>query len=622
MTGSDPFDTSHPSPIGRLLQLRAGASEAVVREGHLSGVQALMARPGVLEARLWNALGEDPPLRLLVLTGSAGSGKSATLNHLLARQQEEGGGRIGECLADATHSDAPDQGQAERLARFFAPFSDGAAEPAGGCRIVAMNTGMALRFFNDLPDVPEAPALSQLESLLRSRLGLPTLPGASDPAGWMRSGILVVNLDHRTTVGSDGALLEEILARFDPADPSGVLEGTPRCNTCKVRDWCWPMANAHVISAEPGRRAINRAAGDLALARGRQLAPRSLWDAAAELALGGLPAADRDGRDPCYAIVDIAEEADEAVLLHAMACNGALGPVHLETSWLRPAAEGSLIAELATREPSYSVTFPVHKLIADAGLDPDSDADQLRRFLRGSLDMPHPAVERAASALEGGKGASADGARVWGRMMARAAWLGGDLAGGTGISSEFMAALAAQHEGEDETTAGGDALENALGVIEEGLARVFGLVAGPEHYYPTSTLQASATADLMVLVRLVETHALHSRRDPVLAANRAGAEIVDYQPLALSLEIDKKPVAVDYPLWQLLSEAATGGVIPTTIDLERFLALRRAIRAVGVRVAASGDQPLLVRERSPEERRFRIVKRNTATDLLRAREIL
>jgi hypothetical protein len=558
---------------------------------------------------------------MLVLAGSAGSGKSATLNHLLARQAEAGDVRIGEFLADATHSDAPDRGQAGRLAEFFAPFSDDAPAAAGACRVIAMNTGMALRFFNDLPEVPGAPALSQLEALLRSRMGLPVLPASPEPAPWISRGILVVNLDHRTTVGNDGALFEEILARFDPSDPSGVLQGALRCETCRVRDWCWPMANAHAISAEPGRRAINRAAGDVALSRGRQLAPRSLWDAAAELALGGLSALDLDGRDPCCAIADVADEADEAVLLHAMACNAALGPVLLEKPRLRPAAEGSLVAELATRDPSYDVTFPAHKLIADAGLDPAGDADELRKLLRGSLDRPHPAVERAGVALGSGKGATADGTRIWGRVMARAAWLGGDLAGAGGLSDDFMAALAAQQAGENENTPGGDALEGALGVVEEGLARVFGLVAGPEHYFPTSTLHASATADLMVLVRLIETQALRTRPDPVLATNPAGAEIVGYQPLALSLEVDGKAVAVDYPLWQLLREAATGGATPTAVDLERFLALRQAIRAVGVRAAARGDQPLLVRERLPEERRFRIVTRNAAMNLLRATEI-
>lgn len=622
MIHPDPFDTSLPSPIGGLLQLRAGASEAVIRQGETSEIQSLMARSGALENRLWDAIAADPPLKLLVLTGSAGSGKSATLNHLLARQEESGDNRIGEVLADATHSDAPDQGQAERLAEFFVPFRDGAPAMQGACRIVAMNTGMALRFFNDLPEVPGAPALSQLEALLRSRLGLPVLPAAPEPASWMSEGILVVNLDHRTTVGSDEALFEEILARFDPSDPNGVLQGAQRCETCRVRDWCWPMANAHVISAEPGRRAINRAAGDVALARGRQLAPRSLWDAAAVLALGGLSSLDHDGRDPCYAIADVAATADEALLLHSMACNAALGPVLLEAPPLRPAAEGSLVSELATRDPSYDVTLAAHKLIADAGLDPSTDADQLRRLLRGSRDSPHPAVERAASALGRGKAASVEGTRIWGRVMARAAWLGGDLSGATGLSDDFMAPLAAQQAGESENTPDGHDLEAALSVVEEGLAQVFGLVAGPEHYFPTSTPQPSAAADLMVLVRLIDTGALRSRPDPVLETNRAGAEIVGYQPLALSLEVGGKAVTVDFPLWRLLREAATGGATPTAVDLERFLSLRQAIRAVGVSAAAQGDQPLLVRERSPEERRFRIVTRNAAMNLLRAREII
>src|SRR5690606_25543682 len=122
---------------------------AVVRDDRPSDVQQLMAPAGSLDEALWEALGGADAPKLLVLTGSAGTGKSATINHLLQRERETSAGRVGVHLADATHADAPDQGQAQRLAEFFAPFADDApttvTEP---CRLVAMNTGMALRFFH------------------------------------------------------------------------------------------------------------------------------------------------------------------------------------------------------------------------------------------------------------------------------------------------------------------------------------------------------------------------------------------------------------------------------------------------------------------------------------------
>ncbi|MDQ1747827.1 MAG: hypothetical protein QOD07_2090 [Frankiaceae bacterium] len=623
MTEEAPFDLSKPSPIQRLAQLRAGASEAVVRDRQPSSVQLLMARWGSLEEALWDALATASARRLLVLTGSAGSGKSATLNHLLTREAETGEGRIGEYLADATHSDAPDQDQAQRLAKFFAPFADGQPIPNGPCRAIAMNTGMALRFFTDLPRVSRAPKLSQLEALLRARLNLPALPGSPEPAEWMRDAVLVVNLDHRSTTGVAGALFEEILARFNPADPDGILEGAERCATCQVRDWCWPMANAAAIAGEPGRRALNDAAGDVALARGRQIPPRALWDAAAFLALGGLDLRAADGRDPCFLIADVADSGDEALLLHAMACNGAVGPLLAGTGNLRAATEGSLVAELASRDPSYEPTLDAHKLIADAGLDPDADANLLARTLCGALPNPHPAVARAAQALRAGRGASPDGARLWGRVLARGAWLGGELEGRSGLTEEFADALAAQavNATEFEDTPTGRALERALSTVEEGLATVFGIATGPDHYYPTSTPTADTPADLMVQVRLIDEGLLGTRPDPVPEANPAGANLVRYRPLTLSLNVANHHVAVDFPLWQLLHDAARGAA-PSTVDLERFLALRQAIRVIGVRAAEEADRALLVRERDPGGRKYRIVTRHAATGVLRATEVL
>jgi hypothetical protein len=127
----------------------------------------------------------------------------------------------------------------------------------------------------------------------------------------------------------------------------------------------------------------------------------------------------------------------------------------------------------------------------------------------------------------------------------------------------------------------------------------------------------------MVRVRLIEDEDrwLTTRADPVIATNARGAELTGYRPLTLSLALASKPVAVDYPLWELLRGAATGAT-PSTVDLERFLALRQAIRLVGVHAAEKRDRPLLVRERGAAGRRFRIVVRNPAAGLLRATEVL
>lgn len=610
MTASRPFNTDLPSPIGQLAQLRAPASESVVRDENPTDVQRLMAPAGVLEDALWNRLGDPEAPILLVLTGSAGSGKSATINHLLERERATAAGRIGAHLADATHADSPDQEQAERLAAFFSPFADGAPRPAGPCRLVAMNTGMALRFFHDLDQVDDPPALSGFETILRQRLGLPRTDAEADE--WLQDAVLVVNLDHRPTAGEPGDVFDQVLSRLDPSDPDGVLQGAPRCGTCDVREWCWPMANATVLSSEPGRLALNSAAGDVALARGRQLPPRALWNVAAELALSGLDV-DRYGggsSDPCDAIAEIASTRDEDALVQGLACSAALAT----------AREGTLVWDIAERDPGYLPSFKAHELVSDAGLDPDSDAKQLTNWLSAGKD-PHPAVKRAAAAISRGHLLAPEEARPWGRVLARAAWLHGYLEVRSGLDSEYAAALGAQNSGAsaDDPGPDGDALMTALSAIEEGLAGAFGLTSGPERYFPTSTPAPGADADLLVEVKLVDDLLIQTQQDPIITANAAGSGLVGYRPITLSIRADQHAIAVDYPLWRLLRRAASG-TAPSTMELERFLSLRQAIRRLGVKAGADPRRPLLVRERHPGGRKFRIVTRSAHK--LRATEVL
>lgn len=610
MTAAAPFDTGLPSPIQRLAQLRAQARESVVRDSDPTAIQRLMAPAGILEDALWEQLGGEAAPRLLVLTGSAGCGKSALINHLLEREHVTGAGRIGQHLADATHADSPDQQQAERLATFFAAFADGAEPPSGPCQLVALNTGMALRFFHDLPRLRSVPALTGLETLLRRRLGLPLSPHAGEPADWLHSAVLVVNLDHRPTAGAPGDLFEQILKRLDPSDQSGVLEGATRCETCGVRDWCWPMANAVALSSAEGRSALNTAAGDVALKRGRQLSPRSLWDAAAELALAGIDTDGLSHPDPCYSIAEIALARNESALVSGLACSSALDQ----------ARQGTLLSDIAARDPGYVPSRTAHELISDAGLAPDQDGQHLRQWL--STDgVSHPAVLRAADAISSGRVTSPDSMSSWGRVLARAAWLNNALPTSSGVDETFANALSAQGKAFDvEGSADDDALDIALTTIEEGLAAVFGLTSGPEHFFPTSTPAPGNRADILVQARLVQDGHITTEPDPVVTANRVGSLLVRYRPVALSLIAGDRHISVDYPLWCMLRDAASGAV-PSTVELERFLALRQAIRTLGVKEAAAEKRnPLLVRERTASGRKFRIITRTTGK--LRATEVL
>lgn len=602
-----PFDTSLPSPLQTLMHLRAHARESVVRDKHPTAAQRRMAPPGSLEAALWEQLGASEAPKLLVLTGSAGAGKSVVINHLLDMETATGAGRIGTYLADATHSDTPDQQQSERLAQFFAPFADNAPPPADPCRLIALNTGMALRFFHELPSQSAAPSLSGLEALLRQRLGLPlgTVPSASGP-DWLVGAVLVINLDHRSTAGEPGDLFDQVLQRLDPRRPDGVLEGAPRCATCSVSSYCWPMANAAAISSDAGRVALNRAAGDVVLARGRQLSLRLLWDLAAELTLSGVDKLATDAEpDPCYTIARVARSSDAIAVMNGLACNYTLSG----------AKAGTLLAELVDYDPTYSATRAVHELISEAGLDPVSDAARLKGWL--SPETVHPAVEFVAEGIRSGRISM----RGWGRVLARAAWLHGDLSAGKALDERYVRAIRVLQVGEDESGASDDALD----VIEEGLAAVFGLTSGSDFYFPTTTPNPGDTADLLVQMRLVDDSWIKVEADPVVAANPAGTKLAGYRSITLTLTVDKDHLdvehrfSVDYPLWQLLVGAIEGGA-PSSVELERFRALRAAVYRMGFRAATNGDRsPLLVRDRTADGRRFRIISRGNNT--LRATEV-
>src|SRR5262249_39677060 len=157
---------------------------------------------------------------------------------------------------------------------------------AGKPRLIAMNTGMVIRFFDQLPD---SHGYTALEAGIREQLELP--PSAGD-ARSLAGRVLVVNLDQRPTAGGGGLLFSRMLEKLDPGRDDGIMAGAPRCETCRVRDWCFVRTNSSIVSSQPARAALDAAAAQLAMDRARYLQPRALWDLAASLATGDEPFGD------------------------------------------------------------------------------------------------------------------------------------------------------------------------------------------------------------------------------------------------------------------------------------------------------------------------------------------
>ncbi|HXH07172.1 MAG TPA: hypothetical protein VNI83_11335 [Vicinamibacterales bacterium] len=565
-----PFDKSLPSPIAAVLELRASSEDSVVIPGRLSDVQRRQRiKTAIGERILEEVRGPEPPTVVLI-SGSAGGGKSLEISELAEHAPNE----FERILEDATHAEAPDQDQHEQLVDFFAPLRDGAPPATGKPRLIAMNTGMVIRFFDQLREVRgEAHGFTALEARLRERLELPRAPlGEAELPGR----VLVVNLDLRPTAGGNETLFARMLAALDPDDPDGIMGGAPRCGTCAVRDWCFVRTNAKIISGGAARDALDGAAEELARERGRFLQPRALWDLAADVVTGGEPF---DQPDPCDRIAELAAAGDPVPVWQRIASNGA---------FVEP--RGLTAASLRQLDPSYRPSDRAHELFGRTGIEPAADAQRLRDYLGGG---GREAVETAATALE--RLLEDDGAvRVpAARGLVRAAALAGEFAFAAAGADAFRGALT-EYRAFPDADSDYHELHELRGLLARALALAFGEIVGAESFFRTEAYDPRR--DYAVLVGVEIEQELRPVPDPRRLANPEGATLVGYEPLAVAFELAGVRLDLDLPLYRLVLETV-GGTTPSSADLERFYGLRRAAEALGRIAADDHSRPLLITER-------------------------
>lgn len=581
----EPFDRSLPSPIEPVLQLRASAEGAVAVADALSDDQRRRAVDTGLELRILDTAIQDGGPELIVLSGSAGGGKSLAI----ATLTEVAPDAFGAWIEDATHSESPSQDQVDRLRDFFTPFTDGAAPAAGKPRIIAMNTGMVIRFFAALRS--RAPgghhSLTELEAHLKSRMGLSEeQPTEGSP---MAQRVLVVNLDHRPTTGGPASLFSAMLRSLDPGRPAGIMAGAARCESCQVRGWCFVRTNAEIASSAAVTEALDSATDRIALERGRPLPPRALWDLTAQLITGGEPFAGPE--DPCDTIAAIAAADDRERVWRRVLPNG-----------IFIAGDPSgLAAQVAALDPSFAPSSATHDLLARTGIDPDGDAADFVSWL-----APDPgkaeAVPTAASAMSGPSIDRAEAARA----MVRAAFISGRIPLPGDPDAAFSAALAEYSEFHVPQPPSLAALQELRDLIATALARTFGEEAGPERFFqidasdPRRPITVMAGADL-------QGELLEIAPDPVVRANLPGAEIAGYRPLAVTIRLADVELPIGLGLYRVLRQGAAG-TLPSSADLAHFFALRRAVEAIGRVASADHDRPLLITDRTAG-RRYRVAQR-------------
>lgn len=565
---TEPFDRSTASPIAQVLQLRSHAPGSVVRVNQASALQTRTYVKTGLEARLLDHVRAERP-HLLLLTGSAGGGKSA----LIERLRATAAGDFESIVEDATHADTPTSGHTALFAALFQPFRDGSPAPEGQTRLVAANIGLLIALFDDLRRQPGPYDYAQLEHHIFWQLGLSD--DRPHPVGWR---LTIVNLDDRPTTGP-GGLFREMLRTFDPQRPDGVLGGAQRCATCAVTAWCPVLANARIASTQ-AVESLDALAAGASLERGRQYPPRALWDLAARLVTGG------DSfdayEDPCDAVAEASATGDREFVAQRL-----LPTVLFST-------KGEVGHRISLLDPSLKPTEGAHQFLTAAAIRPELAADEIRR-------------------LEGPGGAYGTGAAHVAELD-----VGTHVAARAGLAAQYLWSADAWPIHDEDSHAFAATLDeytafpqgrqdfpalNALrDTVEKAIAQLFGeLVGDSVAYVPVEAYDPRDSS--LIFARVDLSHDAESFRIPEnerFSRNREGANLVGFKPLEITVNIAGVRVPLTLPAYRLLRKAAHRAA-PAAPEAERFHPLRRAVEALA-RKAAAGEADLLLKE--PGKRRL------------------
>jgi hypothetical protein len=201
--------------IGHIARsLRRDSRHSVVATGKLPKLNQAIYIHDAIDDQI-AAWMKSPVGGLLVLTGSAGHGKSAAVS--LAREQAEANGLELHVRPDASHADHPSETYRDGLRRFLDNWM---ANPAA-FHVVAINLGKALDFYSHPEDIERYPTLAAaLDEKYALGLGVQDLD---------TSGIRIIDLSQRIQpVAVEGRLdiplVRGILEKFNPISKDSIIE--------------------------------------------------------------------------------------------------------------------------------------------------------------------------------------------------------------------------------------------------------------------------------------------------------------------------------------------------------------------------------------------------------------
>jgi serine/threonine protein kinase/predicted ATPase len=576
-----------------------------------------------LEDRVEAALAADRDgPRLLMLSGNAGDGKSYMIDRLehayfAHRPDFE---RKTEIVADATHAHEPDQSQQDRLEAFFAAFAvDAAGEPVGvfdkELYVIAMNTGMVIRFFEeamrreDADEVPYRGTLEPIYELLQWQLGLVDPDEIEAPQDYPH-GVETINLDLRSMLRSpegESCFFERMIDQLDPDLEEGFL--APRRNQLE-RDGahlCPVTFNLRALQRDAPRRALVRLVRRAELDPEVHLSPRNLWGFLYRLITGGIEryegeADDADGPIEVidHHVRDRSEPREESDEIQGTNAHWLMNGMWTELLF-EQAKQGGVWEALAELDPAYVTVSELEEIQKALAVDRDWDLDEqaLQRLGADDESLCGLSIKKLLNdvpTVEDRRNAA-----VRRHVFFDNTLLDAYLDSGPGAA--FAELLEAYTDYSRDPTQASKRHRNALkrlaDDVREAIVRSYGRRIGDEVMLRVSQPNARADEQLMVPVsnRQLDDHFSPGellRPDPHVRVHAdAGRldllETLGYRPDTVDLEIGGFELPVDLEMYRFLSRVRDGQQ-PSALDLAQFQSLRFIAERLGNQIALETDE--------------------------------
>lgn len=530
---------------------------------------------------------------LFVLAGNAGDGKSHLLKRVL-------GGRLAKrpellhqvrAISDATHSLSWMASQRERLNEFFAPFRDTNPIRDSRVHVIAMNTGMVIRFFEQ-----EDP-LTGLYQELQRQLGLRRAP-APAALPWR---VEVINLDLRNLFAKHAdapSFAEGMLARLDPEKPTSIpAPKWGECKACPAFAHCPVAFNLRALRMETPRKAVLSTLERVALASGVHLSPRSLWAFFYRLLTGGIERYAEPGHEPAKPC-DLVRER-----VGSRKGEWLLAGHFTELLFKQPDAEEPW-PSLARHDPAFSPVMTLDHLHTSLSIKPELDnSDPIIKELGGNqqcvADLPLATLgswfPKDDSSFKGRRRDAAVRRHALFHRPTFNSWFEFESAG------DFDRLLQAYHVysvTENPAALGRDDMVE-LGKLRELIQDVFlrgnGKRIAGQFYLRVSQPNVRSDSQLLVLadaaalkpvfeIRQILTRDIHidaHRNRPSLL------QLLGYRPRQITLGILGLRLTVDLELFRFLGRVRDGQQ-PSVRDLAQFQTLLFIGGRVGNNLASKG----------------------------------